>query len=103
MYRTFFLLQLRSKEDDLNIKETCNDELKNRADNLKYQNTKMKAVTDRLEHNLAELLDKVKQSETSVGEKEINTEKEAQVDTLEADKSPKSQDKVKIELCITAI
>lgn len=99
----FFFLQLRSKEDVLNIKETRNDELKNRADNLKYQNTKMKAVTDRLEHNLAELLDKVKQSETSVGEKEIDTEMEAEIDTLEADKSPKSQDKVKIEMCTSAI
>lgn len=98
-----FFLQIRSKQDILNIKETRNDELKNRADNLRYQNTKMKAVTDRLEHNLAELLDKVKQSETSLGEKEVETEIEPEVDVVEADSSPNSHDRVDILFEIHAI
>lgn len=58
-----YLLQTRKKLDILSIKETRNDELKNRADNLRYQNTKMKAVNDHMEHSLAELLDEIKRAE----------------------------------------
>jgi len=71
----FYFIQLQNRHDILNIKETRNDELRNRVDNLKYQNTKMKALTDRLEHNLAELLDKIKESEMSACQPEAEVEK----------------------------
>lgn len=71
---------MKTKQDVLTLKETENDEMKNRIDNLQYQNTKMKASTDEMEHNLAELMDEIKQLKDS---DDLN-----EAETIEQDPSP---------------
>ncbi|XP_065214873.1 E3 ubiquitin-protein ligase BRE1B-like [Planococcus citri] len=80
-----FNLRMKTKQDVLTLKETENDEMKNRIDNLQYQNTKMKAATDEMEHNLAELMDEIKQLEDAddLNEAEAIERNSSPVDTID--------------------
>ena len=64
-----FALQFKELQDTLNVRETEIAELQNRVDDVEYENSKLQTKNCRMEHYLAETLEKMKNLEQALAER----------------------------------
>lgn len=62
-------LKLHELQDDLNVRETEIAELQNRVDDIEYENSKLQTKNCRIEHYLAETLEKMRAQEQALAER----------------------------------
>lgn len=56
-------------QDNLNVRETELAELQNRVDDIEYENSKLQTKNCRIEHYLAETLEKMRSQEQALAER----------------------------------
>lgn len=67
--KLFFYFQLHELQDNLNSRETEIAELQNRVDDIEYENNKLQTKNCRIEHYLAETLEKMRTQEQALAER----------------------------------